>query len=364
MNPVTPYHNPTRRSILGAGLWASLGWLAPAGTSRADPAPPRIPKNLFGNLPYSFGTRIKREPAFGEPMNFLPHCAKIGFAGAQMSLGKISIDQAEQLRAAAETRGLFIEGILSPPREETDVARFDAELAVIKAAGGSVARLAMLGGRRYEQLHSLEEYGQFTDRAGRQFQWMEPPARKHGVRLAIENHKDYRSDELAAVMRRLGSEFVGVCLDFGNNIALLEDPWKVIDTLAPYALTSHLKDMAVEESAEGFTLAEVPLGQGVLDLPRIIARIHAANPAARFNLEMITRDPLRIPCLTDGYWSTFGAVPSRLDIDRMLGDVKKNARPAGSLPRLSRMTPAEQIEHEHRNVVQSVAHAQQHLFTQ
>ena len=43
----------------------------------------------------------------------------------------------------------------------------------------------------------------------------------------------------------LGSEHVGVCLDTGNNVALLEDPMEVVETLAPLAFTTHIKDMAV-----------------------------------------------------------------------------------------------------------------------
>ena len=45
----------------------------------------------------------------------------------------------------------------------------------------------------------------------------------------------------------------------------------------------------------------------------------------RLNLEMITRDPLTIPCLTDDYWATLDRVPGR-DLARMLALVKKHAR--------------------------------------
>ena len=70
--------------------------------------------------------------------------------------------------------------------------------------------------------------------------------------------------------------------------------------------------MAVAEYDEGFLLAEVPLGEGFLDLPKMIALLREARPDIRFNLEMITRDPLRIPCLTDQYWATSANVPGRV----------------------------------------------------
>src|SRR5438093_948401 len=126
--------------------------------------------------------------------------------------------------------------------------------------------------------------------------------RKRRVEVAGEDHKDHRVDELAALMRRLESESIGVCLDTGNNIALLDDPLITARELARWTLTVHLKDMGVEESPDGFLLAEVPLGQGLVDLKGITAAVRAANPKARFNLEMITRDPVSIPCLGDKYW--------------------------------------------------------------
>jgi hypothetical protein len=61
----------------------------------------------------------------------------------------------------------------------------------------------------------------------------------------------------------------------------------------------------VQPCDDGFLLSEVPLGSGLLDLPRIVATLNRANPALVFNLEMATRDPLRVPCLTDGYFATF-----------------------------------------------------------
>ena len=77
-------------------------------------------------------------------------------------------------------------------------------------------------------------------------------------------------------------------------------------------MSVHLKDMAVQPDADGFLLSEVPLGTGMLDLPPASSpRCARRNPAIVFNLEMATRDPLKIPCLTDGYWVTFPRTPGR-----------------------------------------------------
>src|SRR5687768_3355168 len=112
-------------------------------------------------------------------------------------------------------------------------------------------------------------------------------------------------------MKRLSSEFVGVCVDTGNNVALLEEPLETAKVLAQWVAACHLKHMGVVETSDGFLLSEVLLGDGYLDLKAVVGVLRKANPAVRFSLQMITRDPLRIPCLTDDYWATFADVPGR-----------------------------------------------------
>nr|WP_290938706.1 hypothetical protein [Haliscomenobacter sp.] len=85
----------------------------------------------------------------------------------------------------------------------------------------------------------------------------------------------------------------------------MEDPMEVITTLAPYAFSTHVKDMGLGEYEQGFLLSEVPLGSGVVDLSAAVALCKKMNPGITFNLEMITRDPLEIPCFSEGYWPTF-----------------------------------------------------------
>src|SRR6202007_353381 len=97
----------------------------------------------------------------------------------------------------------------------------------------------------------------------------------------------------------------GANLDLGNNISLLDDPMEVIERLVPYTFSTHFKDMGVEPYSDGFLLSEVRLGDGFLDLPKIARMIQQAHPTTKFSLEMITRDPLKVPCLTDKYWVTF-----------------------------------------------------------
>jgi hypothetical protein len=96
----------------------------------------------------------------------------------------------------------------------------------------------------------------------------------------------------------------------------------------------------------------VPLGDGFLELKQIIETLRKARPTIRFSLEMITRDPLRIPCLTDEYWATMDKTPAR-DLARMLALVKKHAKKE-PLPRIAKLNKDDQLAVEDRNVRRSI----------
>ena len=223
----------------------------------------------------------------------------------------------------------------------------------MKEAGAAVIRTACLSGRRYETFASAESFHDFERHSWNSLTLAEPVLRKQRCRLAIENHKDWTADELAARLKRLGSEWIGACVDTGNNLALLEDPATVVETLAPFAFTTHIKDMGVAGCPEGFFLAEVPLGDGFLELSKLVNLLAKANPKIQFNLEMITRDPLLIPCLTDKYWATFQSVPAT----RLAAAVRmvKNHQRREPLPKTTGLALEQQLAMEEENVLKSLS---------
>ena len=50
------------------------------------------------------------------------------------------------------------------------------------------------------------------------------------------------------------------------------------------------------------------------DLPRIAAILKRAKPDIRMMLELITRDPLKVPCLTDKFWATMPQVSGKTEL--------------------------------------------------
>ena len=321
-------------------------------------------KKRLGIAKFSYNIRLRAERSgkvkgqLADPLTFLDHCHAIGAGGVQMDIGVRDKAYIRKLRRQADSYDMFIEGSAGLPRDSSKVENFEAIVRTAEECGAKVIRVA-IGARRYEQFDKAEEFQAFAERTWTSLQLAEPIVARHGMRLAIENHKDFRIDQMLGMLKRIESEYIGVCVDTGNSFALLEDPTEVIEAYAPYGYSAHLKDMAVAEYEDGFLLADVPLGQGLLDLPRIVNILKKAKPDIQFSLEMATRDALKVPCLTEKYWATSESVPG-VDLARTLRYVRANATP-GHLPKVNHLPLNKLIKLEEDNIKESLAYAKNHL---
>ncbi|OWK38559.1 TIM barrel protein [Fimbriiglobus ruber] len=338
-------------------LAAAAGSLAPLG-ARAS-APTAAPGPRMGVVIHSYGLRAAAggEKPLGDPKTFLDYCHSLEAGGIQTALGARPDDYADQLRASAAEYKMYVEGSIGLPKDAADVDRFTAEVRTTKRCGASLFRTVLMNGRRYEAFNTIEAFRTFFAKAKQSLALARPVVEKHDVRMAVENHKDLRAADQAELIAKQDSPLVGVCVDTGNNLALLENPLRTVEILAPLALTSHVKDMGVEEYAGGFLLSEVPLGTGFLDLPAIVAVLRKARPGITLNLEMITRDPLKIPCLTPQYWATLEEIPAR-QLAETLTLVRAKA---AALPRVTPLAAAERVTREDENVRRCLRYAREKL---
>ncbi len=327
----------------------------------------------FGNIPevfktqpmgivvHSYASRWNAKqpsttyPGFTNAGELMEHCHSIGAGGVQTTVRDWTPEVAKKLREQKNKWGMYLEGSISLPRNADEVPRFEEEVKLSKEAGATILRTVCMNGRRYENFHSNEAIQEFKKNSITSLQLAEPIVRKHKVKLAVENHKDWRADELAALIKGLSSDHVGVTLDFGNSIALLEDPMEVVNTLAPFVLSTHVKDMGVREYEDGFLLSEVPLGEGILDLPKMVEICKKYNPNVNFSLEMITRDPLQIPFLTKQYWPAMEVVPAEdvADTLRMVRQKKFKT----DLPTVAQLTPDARLGVEEQNILKSLQYS-------
>jgi sugar phosphate isomerase/epimerase len=324
--------------------------------------PPR--RSRMGIVVYALGLHRKygwagRHCGLTPALALLEECHALGAAGIQCPVDREDAPRVAELRGRAERSGLYVEAVVSPPRDDTDVARFERDVELAQEAGVSLARTVIIPGRRYEQFRSLAAFREAERRGREALERAEPVLARRRFRLAVENHKDQLVPEKLALLERLSSEWVGLCVDVGNNLALLEDPLETVRALAPWALTVHLKDATLGAYGAGLLLGDAALGEGILDLPAIVRTLRAARPAVRFNLETITRDALRVPVETEGYWATFDEAHRRASgpvLQRFRAEASGN-----SLPAVSRWPEGRQLDLERRNVERSLEYAREHL---
>lgn len=358
-----------RRDFLAKSAASAVALTIPGITS-ARPAGAIWPgmtagQTKMGIVVHSYATRWNPKlqstqyPAFANALDLINHCHSIGAGGVQVMVNNWSSDFTGRVRTQREKLGLYLEGSIGMPYTTAEVDAFEKNIVSAKESGMNVVRTVCTAGRRYEIYHSESDFQTARSKAMTAVKLAEPILRRHKVKLGIENHKDWRAPELAEMLKQISSEWVGTTLDFGNSIALMEDPMTVVKTLAPFAVSTHVKDMGLEEYENGVLLSEVPLGTGILDLNEIVRICRQYNRDITFNLEMITRDPLVIPCLTDDYWSTFGSVPGS-DLARTLR-VTRDHKKSTPLPRVSQLPTDQRLAVEEQNIIQSLRYSENKL---
>jgi hypothetical protein len=94
-------------------------------------------------------------------------------------------------------------------------------------------------------------------------------------------------------------------------------------------------------------------------LPRNACPSLARNACPSLQSRVITRDPLKVPCLTEGCWATFPELSGR-HLAHTLSLIRDH--PASHpLPRISDLAPADQLRAEDDNIRRCFAFAREGL---
>jgi 3-oxoisoapionate decarboxylase len=100
-------------------------------------------------------------------------------------------------------------------------------------------------------------------------------AGRYGIKLAVENHIDYNSDEILQLLKDIDSPHMGVNFDSGNFLRVLDDPVQAMQKLAPYVFATHIKDLLPVKGLAAnawYFFSCVPTGEGLIDNEKL-ARI-------------------------------------------------------------------------------------------
>jgi 3-oxoisoapionate decarboxylase len=133
-----------------------------------------------------------------------------------------------------------------------------------------------------------------------------------GIKLAVENHGgDLQAREMKAMVEAVGTDVMGVCLDSGNPVWMLEDPHMTLEMLIPYAETSHVRDSAVWKTPEGIAVRWVNMGEGNVDIDGWIRKFIQAKPGMPIIFENLVSGNPRVHRVYDPkFWDNWRKMPA------------------------------------------------------
>jgi sugar phosphate isomerase/epimerase len=284
---------------------------------------------ITGPIPMGLNTYCLRSLRWNDAQH-LDYCAsqKLDAIFLQDSLDPKKDDPAhwKWVRDRARELGLHLQtggaGIM--PRTPRD---FDASLENIRrhieraaAMGSPLMRVVLASDRAGFPPGPVEQH---METAVKLFRAVRTQAMDANVKIAVEVHKDLLAWQHKTVIETAGKEFVGTYLDTGNPVFTMEDPYEVVETLGPYALTLHLRDSVVYNHPDGIAVQWVPLGEGTVDFPKIIARAREICQPLHIFIKPITGRPPHIHRIyDDAYWSSWRDVKAR-DFSRFLALARK-----------------------------------------
>jgi len=105
-------------------------------------------------------------------------------------------------------------------------------------------------------------------------------AEKRDIRLAVENHIDYNSDEIKWLIDEVGSDHFGINLDTANFLRVLDDPLEATRKLAKHVFATHVKDLRPVKGVsvrEWYYFSSVAAGTGLIEVREIAQVLKDAN---------------------------------------------------------------------------------------
>jgi sugar phosphate isomerase/epimerase len=108
----------------------------------------------------------------------------------------------------------------------------------------------------------------------------------NGVYLALENHCDFHGKEFAGIFSDVNSKHIGCTLDTANGFTVYCDPNEDMEYLAPFAVSTHIKDMLVQDFTSDYGLIPFQargsaVGDGSVNIPHILDLLDQKSPFSK-----------------------------------------------------------------------------------
>ncbi len=329
----------TRRESIGATLAMS--------TAAAQPTPQKTtPKTKLGIDLFSLRSQG------WTPFEALDYCAKLGaevcFFSELRFLGGTEPEHLQRVREHAAKVGVGIElGMTSicptstmfKPELGTAPEQIAKSIAIAKALGVSFIRCFQGRAEDRKSPGGLERHGEETLKVLRAVRTRLLDA---GIKMAIENHAgDYQARGLRQLLDAAGRDIAGCTLDSGNATWCLEDPHVTLETLAPYALASGVRDSILWRTPEGIAVRWVRMGAGNVGMEEWVKKFQKWCPGVTLALEIISLPTPRIYKVFDReFWQGYEDVRAS-EFTRFLALAEKG-QPSIGTP-LPKETPKEEV---------------------
>src|SRR5262245_54548610 len=231
-------------------------------------------------------------------------------------LGSLEPDNLKKIRSRADELGIDIEiGMRSicPTSAMFDKAQGTAEeqlgrmIDAARIVRSPIVRAVL--GSSADRRDGIDKH---IDDTVRVLKNVRSKAMDAAVRIAIENHAgDMQARELKRLVESAGPEFVGVCLDSGNPVWTIEDPHLTLDTLAPYVLTSHMRDSALWNTPQGAAVRWTGMGEGNMGIEDYLRSDIQKCRGRAVSLEVIVSAQPRMFNYHDPkFWDTYRSTPA------------------------------------------------------
>lgn len=130
-----------------------------------------------------------------------------------------------------------------------------------------------------------------------------PRAFDDGRTLAIENHQDFGSEELADFCE--STRGVGICLDTGNTFPVAEAPLDFTRRVASHVRHVHLKDYRVQFTDEGYRLVRCAIGDGAVPIAAMLDNLGARGQKLTAVLEPGALEARHVRFLRPEWWNSY-----------------------------------------------------------
>jgi sugar phosphate isomerase/epimerase len=305
-----------RRSFLktiGAASLA-LGSPLPTGAAAVEPAPVPPGPVRFGVDMFSLGaqnwTPFQQMDFAAKWKVKVVHFSEIRF------LGNLEPDNLRKVRARADELGLDLEiGMRSicPTSAMFDKAQGTAEEQLAKMVDAAkivrspIVRAVL--GSSADRRGGIEKH---IDSIVGVLKNSRSKLVDAGLKVAIENHAgDMQARELKMLVEAAGPDIVGVCIDSGNPVWTIEDPHLTLETLAPYVLTSHMRDSALWNTPEGAAVRWTRMGEGNMGMEDYIRKYLEKCPGKAASLEVIVSgNPRILNYRNPQFWDIYRNTPA------------------------------------------------------